>query len=36
MLTQVVNLALILLKFTAKEEHTLVYELFQDFLVKAG
>lgn len=35
MLTQVVNLCLILLKYNS-EEHSLIYDLFRDFLGKAG
>ncbi len=34
MLTQVVNLSLILLKYSS--EHSLIYDLFRDFLGKAG
>ena len=36
MLTQVVNLSLILLKYTPGAEHTVIYELFQDFLKKTA
>ena len=36
MLTQVVNLSLILLKYTPGGEHTVIYELFQDLLKKTA